>query len=79
MKRLTCLLLLLFLLSGCAKTQPETTTVPSTEPATSAATTTPTTAPTNGPDDRPHYGAGHGTHRTGSKMGSTGWCNRTYG
>ena len=39
MKRLTCLLLLLFLLCGCAKTPPETTTAPSTEPATSAATT----------------------------------------
>ena len=49
MKRLTCLLLLLLLLSGCAKTQPETTTAPSTEPVTSAPTTAPTTVPTTEP------------------------------
>ena len=53
MKRLTCLLLLLFLLCGCAKTQPETTTAPSTEPVTSAATTAPTTAPTTVPTTEP--------------------------
>ena len=52
MKRLTCLLLLL-LLTGCAKTQPETTTAPSTEPVTSAATTAPTTVPTAVPTTEP--------------------------
>lgn len=53
MKRLTCLLLLLFLLSGCAKAQPETTTAPSTEPVTSAATTAPTTVSTMAPTTVP--------------------------
>ena len=53
MKRLTCLLLLLFLLCSCAKTQPETTTAPSTEPATSAPTTAPTTTPTTVPTTAP--------------------------
>ena len=53
MKRLTCLLLLLFLLTGCAKTQPETTTAPSTEPVPSVATTAPTTVPTAVPTTEP--------------------------
>ena len=53
MKHLTCLLLLLFLLTGCARTQPETTTAPSTEPVTSAATTAPTTASTTTPTTVP--------------------------
>ena len=44
---------LLLALSGCAKTQPETTTAPSTEPVTSAATTAPTTAPTTVPTTEP--------------------------
>ena len=46
-------LVLLLALSGCAKTQPETTTAPSTEPVTPAATTAPTTAPTTVPTTEP--------------------------
>ena len=44
-------LVLLLALSGCAKTQPETTTAPSTEPATSAATADPTTEPVTEPTE----------------------------
>ena len=47
-KSIILTLVLLLALSGCARTQPETTTAPSTEPVTSAATTAPTTAPTTG-------------------------------
>ena len=46
-------LVLLLALSGCAKTQPETTTAPSTEPVTSASTTAPTTVPTTAPTTVP--------------------------
>ena len=52
-KSIILTLVLLLALSGCAKTQPETTTAPSTEPVTSAATTTPTTAPTTTPTTVP--------------------------
>jgi len=54
MKKLIVILLAVFLLAGCDRTNPEQTTVPTTDPTTAPtteATTQPTTAPTTAPTE----------------------------